>query len=255
MGFGDDIIGTGIAKTALRRGYRAAFGNGRKIIWGPWSEEIFRHNRNIARPGDEQADDIEWINYYKGNRHYNKLNKAGTRWIWNYEFKAKPGEIFFDVAEKEYGNNAGAFFVVIEPNVPWHKSVAPNKDWGLQRYQQVANRLLLSGHDVVQFSHGRDRLQGVRVVKTPTFRHALAVLNRASLAVVPEGGLHHGAAALGIPAVVIFGGFVPPQVTGYAMHINLNGNAEACGSLARCTHCREALDRITVDEVCGHVLA
>jgi ADP-heptose:LPS heptosyltransferase len=255
MGLGDEIMATGIAKAAIRRGKRVAFGNGRKIVWGPWSEEIFRNNRNIARPGDESARDIEWIDFYKGNRHYNKLDKAGARWIWNYGFKATPGEIIFDRREIEYADKIGQFFVVIEPNVPWHKSVAPNKDWGLERYQQVANRLLLAGYDVVQFSHGRDRLRGVRVVETPTFRHALAVLNRASVAVLPEGGLHHGAAALGIPAVVIFGGFIPPQVTGYAMHINLNGNADACGSLNKCQHCREALDRITVDEVCSNVRA
>jgi Glycosyltransferase family 9 (heptosyltransferase) len=255
VGYGDDILGSGLARGLCLRGKRAAFGDGKHIIWGPWSEEIFRHNPHVARPGDERANDIEWIGFYKGKRLYNKLDKTGTRWNWNYDFKAAPGELFFDRGEIEYAERAGQFFVVIEPNVPWHKSVAPNKDWGFARYQQVANRLLLAGHDVVQFSHGRDRLRGVRVVKTPTFRHALAVLNRASTAVLPEGGLHHGAAALGIPAVVIFGGFIPPQVTGYAMHINLNGNADACGSLQRCQHCRDALDRITVDEVCGHVLA
>jgi len=255
MGLGDEVMASGLARAVRKNGNRAAFGDGRRIMWGPWSEEIFRHNPHIARPGDERDGDLQWIDFYKGHRHYNKLDKVLGRWIWNYGFKATPGEIIFDSREIEYADKIGQFFVVIEPNVPWHKSVAPNKDWGLGRYQQVADRLLLAGYDVVQFSHGRDRLRGVRMVETPTFRHALAALNRASVAVLPEGGLHHGAAALGIPAVVIFGGFVPPQVTGYAMHINLNGNADACGSLSKCQHCREALDRITVDEVCSNVRA
>ena len=52
-----------------------------------------------------------------------------------------------------------------------------------------------------------------------------------------------------MPAVVIFGGFVPPIVTGYETHANLTGGADACGSLFPCKHCLEALDAITVEEV------
>lgn len=143
----------------------------------------------------------------------------------------------------------GKDFILIEPNVPWKKSVAPNKDWGLKRYQGVVDRLKAEGYEIVQTNHGRDRLDGVRTISTPTFRHALAALSRARLAILPEGGLHHGAAALGIPAVVLFGGFIPPAVTGYDMHINLTGDVEACGSLRPCKHCREAMDNISVEQV------
>src|SRR5262249_18357046 len=138
----------------------------------------------------------------------------------------------------------------VEPNVPWHKSVAVNKDWGLKNYQAVVDRLIKDGFDVVQSSYGRDRLSGVRVVKTPTFRDALSVMSGARAALVPEGGLHHGAAAVGIAAVVIFGGFIPPTVVGYDTHHNLTGNStEACGSLTRCDHCRRAMASISVEEV------
>jgi ADP-heptose:LPS heptosyltransferase len=67
----------------------------------------------------------------------------------------------------------------------------------------------------------------------------------------PEGGLHHGAAAVGIPAVVLFGGFIPPQVTGYKTHVNLTGGADFfCGSLQACKHCAEAMERIKSKHVC-----
>jgi ADP-heptose:LPS heptosyltransferase len=253
VGFGDDIIGSGMEK-GLRGLKRLAFGDGKKIIWGPWSEEIFRHNPHIAGPGQENAADLHWLDYYKGHRKYNSLNKQRTRWVWNYDFTPQPGEIYFSPYEIQFAKTIGRDFIVIEPNVPWHKSVAVNKDWGLQRYQAVADRLREAGHEVVQFSHGRDRLHNVRTIVTPTFRVALAALSKAKFAVLPEGGLHHGAAALGVRAVVIFGGFIPPKVTGYTMHVNLTGGTEeACGSLTACHHCRKALDRITVDEVCGHV--
>jgi ADP-heptose:LPS heptosyltransferase len=237
----------------LRGFKRLAFGDGKKIIWGPWSEEVFRHNPHIAGPGQENAADLFWVEHYKGHRLYNSLNKQRTRWIWNYKFVPEPGEIYFSPFEIQFAKTVGQDFILIEPNVPWHKSVAVNKDWGLQRYQAVADRLRESGHEVVQFSHGRDRLHNVRTIVTPTFRVALAALSKAKAAVLPEGGLHHGAAALGVGAVVIFGGFIPPQVTGYKMHFNLTGGAEACGSLSECHHCRKALDRISVDDVVGRI--
>jgi hypothetical protein len=67
--------------------------------------------------------------------------------------------------------------------------------------------------------------------------------------------MHHGAAAVGVGGVVLFGGFIPPQTTGYAIHANLTGGAEACGSLAACAHCRDAMDRIEVEEVVEHAMA
>jgi hypothetical protein len=68
--------------------------------------------------------------------------------------------------------------------------------------------------------------------------------------------MHHGAAALDVPAVVIFGAWIPPAVTGYAMHANLTGGATtACGSLRPCNHCRDALDAIKLTDVTQAVKA
>jgi len=249
MGFGDELMATGMARDARSRGRRAAFGDGRKIIFGPWSEEIFRGNPNIAYPGDEKADDIEWIAHYKGHRLYNSLEAGRRRWLWNRNFRAVKGEIYFTSQELEDGSAHGRGFVLIEPNVPREKSVAPNKDWGFAKYQKVADALLRDGHRVAQFAHGRSKLSGVEVLSTKSFRNALAILQNASLYIGPEGGLHHGAAAVGVPGVVLFGGFIPPEVTGYEEHTNLTGGAVACGSICMCHHCLAAMKKISVDEV------
>lgn len=247
VGIGDQLMATGMARGAAARGRRIAFGDGRRILWDGNSEPIFRGNPNIAPPGSERAPGIDWIAYYKGHRIYNR--HVGGRWVWNHDFRPIAGEVFLTDAELAFGKSAGKGFVVIEPHVPRQKSCAPNKDWGFARYAEVAKRLARDGFDVVQFAHGEAPLPFARQVATPSFRHALAVLERAALYIGPEGGLHHGAAAMGTAAVVIFGGFIPPAVTGYTGHANLTGGAEACGSLRPCRHCREALDRITVDEV------
>lgn len=240
-------MATGLARGAAARGKRIAFGDGRRIIRGPWCEEAFRHNPNIAR---EVGPEVEWIPWYKGNRGYNRPGDG--RWIWNFTFAPTPGEFFFDEAERAFAvERAG---VLIEPNVPWHKSVAFNKDWGIRRYQALADRLRAAGVPVFQFSYGKLRLAGVELVEVASFRQAAAALSGFELAIVPEGGLHHAAAAVGTPAVVIFGGFIPPSVTGYPFHVNLTGGARACGSWRACQHCREALDTITVEQVYGRAV-
>jgi hypothetical protein len=242
IGIGDDIMATGFARGAQARGARIAFGDGQKILWGPFSEIAFRHNPNIARLTTETG--IEWIHYHKGNRLYNKLGDG--RWIWNYRFRPIPGEFFFTKSEREH---TVARQVLIEPNVPWQKSVAPNKDWGLEKYQELADRLMAVGINVWQMSVGTKRLRNVQVMQIPDFRCAAAMLAGIELLICPEGGLHHAAAAVGTKAIVIFGGFIPPQVTGYDNHVNLTGGVEACGSLRECSHCRDAMRRIDVEAV------
>lgn len=254
MGYGDELMATGMARGARARGKRIAFGDGQRIIFSPWSEMVFRGNPNIAHPGEERSGDLEWIAHHKGNRLYNSVSPDRKRWIWNLRFRPIPGELFFSDEELRFASGLPAGFVLVEPNVPWKKSCAPNKDWGATRYARVALELAKQGHRIVQFGYAgaAHRLTYAKHVMPPTFRHALAVLARASLYIGPEGGLHHGAAAVGIPAVVLFGGFIPPQVTGYDTHTNLTGGAIACGKLKRCEHCINAMNAISVDQVVAH---
>jgi ADP-heptose:LPS heptosyltransferase len=253
IGLGDNLIATGMARGAHARGKRIAFGDGQQIIWDNNSETIFRGNPNIAAPGDENAADIEWIAFHRGHRIYNR--QGANNWIWNYDFRPIPGEFYFSDDELRYARRQhGRGFIVIEPSLPPRKGSSPNKDWGFKNYLKLAQRLTEQGHVVRQFKYsGVDRhIDHVRPhIKPPTFRHAAAVLANAALYIGPEGGLHHAAAAVGIPAVVLFGAWIPPQVTGYDTHTNISvgGSYDFCGSLKQCDHCREAMARISVDEV------
>lgn len=243
-------MAAGMAKGATKRGKRIAFGTGKKIMWDQNSHVIFRGNPNVAPPGHERSRDLEWIDFRKGHRLYNRHDKIHDRWIWNMDFRPIPGEMFFDSAELRWAEKLGSGFVLMEPNIEHWKSVAPNKQWPVERFDEVARTLAQNGLEVVQLTYGEGhRIPTAREVVSPSFRHALAAMQRASLYIGPEGGLHHGAAAVGIPGVVLFGGFIPPQVTGYPAHTNLTGGAEACGSIRPCLHCAEAMRRITIDEV------
>lgn len=254
MGIGDNVMATGMARGAAANGQRIAFGDGKKIIWDQHSAQIFAGNPNIARIGQEKFPGTKWIHFCKGRRIYNVQDMANYRWIWNYDFKATPGEIFLTEKEKAVAGAHGRDFVVIEPSVQSWKVAAPNKEWGREKYQAVADDLLRQGIRIVQFGyHKTQPLRNVPIIQTPTFRAAIAVLQNAMLYVGPEGGLHHAAAAVDTKAVVLFGGFIPPQVTGYESHINLTGGAEACGSLRPCAHCLAAMAAISIDEVLASI--
>lgn len=242
MGYGDDVIATSLAKGAAARGEKIAFGDGNRIIWGPYSEMVFKNNPNIARSLGEKG--LTWLPYYKGHRIYNKADVG--RWIWNYGFRVQPGEFFFDADEDIHGQQDD--LILIEPHVP-NKACGPNKQWPVDRWRAVADRLQLSGFHVRQFEHVGTLYKIAPLIRTQTFRSAAALLKSARLAILPEGGLHHAAAAVGTPAVVIFGGFVPPEVLGYESHINLTGGARACGTFTKCDHCVAAMHAISVEEV------
>ncbi len=252
MGLGDQVLGTGLARGASVRGKRIAFGDGKNIIWDHYSDLIFRNNPNITPRNTTSFDNVEWIPFYRGHRIYN--TQGDGHWLWNYDFKATPGEIFFAKDELVFAKMQPRGFVVIEPNVPGYKSVAVNKQWGFDKYNEVTRQLVGKGHTVLQFIHAgsTQRLPTAKHIFTPNFRLALALLQRAALYVGPEGGLHHGAAAVGTLAVVLFGGFIPPQVTGYSTHANLTGGAEACGSWKPCPHCASAMASIPIEEVMTH---
>lgn len=250
MGYGDELIASGLARGAAARGKRVAFGDGRRIIWSAQSHQIFRGNPNVAKPGSEQSGDLEWIAHYRGNRLYGSLD--GNHWRFR-DFECPPGELMFD--DEEIGFAAlrpPQPFIVIEPRVkPFGACAGSNKQWPVLRYAKLADELKReTGIRVVQLvpTGWQPLLSRVEVVVTPSFRHAVAVLRHAALYIGPEGGLHHGAAAVGTLAVVIFGGFNTPRSTGYPWHENLTVG-EPCGTTAACDHCRAAMASIGVDQV------
>lgn len=255
MGLGDEIMATGYARGMAARGKRMAFGvpHAPKIEWTHLSPQIFKDNPNIAPPGSETARDLIWHPFRRGNRLYNMHHQVENRWVWNYQFRPPIGEIFLSPQEIELGERSGKGFVLIEPNVARYKASAPNKAWSLLRWNKVARRLMEAGHRVIQldYSGAIYKLNNVPLVATPTFREAMAIVRNAHVVVTTEGGLHHAAAAFGRRAVVMFGAWIPPTVTGYSFHENiaLGGPKSYCGSLTVCQHCIDALNAISVDQV------
>lgn len=172
--------------------------------------------------------------------------KTDRRWTWR-EWECPAGEIYLSDAERAFAAQYSPI-VILEPNVKARAS--PNKDWGWVRWNKLAWLMLHAGIRPVQLGpRGTRLLQDGRLIETNDFRRAAAVLARAKALVSTEGGLHHAAAALGVPAIVIFGGYISPRQTGYAAHVNFFTGGEPCGMRIACDHCREAMARITPEEV------
>lgn len=235
MGYGDDLMVTAQAREVYRL-------YGVPVVVGPKAEwsEVFENNPHILR---KPVGDYRVLNNYKGTRPYIKAVVDG-RMVFS-DFKAQPGELYFKFqerlwAQKKTGDKP---FIVIEPHTK-RMVFSTNKEWPFERSQKLVDSL---PYRFVQLGP-RKTLRGVTHIPTASFRQACSVLDRAALYVGPEGGLHHAAAALGKPAVVIFGGHSDPKVTGYDSHVNIS-RGEPCGSMRPCKHCKDAMASISVEEV------
>lgn len=229
MGLGDDIMSTAQAKALHDElGYKVAFGDGKEIYWS----EVFSLCPHVRQPGEKCAAAV--LKNHPGNRPY-ILCATRERIVFNPNHRAVPGAI--DVE----GRRAVAEpYVIVEPHAK-EKFFHRNKTYPY--WQEVVDRLEMT---VVQFDYGKPLLRGVVPVKC-SFLESLPYLKESERFYGTDGGLHHAAAALGVPATVIFGGFSPPEVLGYPFHRNLGGGW--CGAKVECLHCESAMRSIAPEEV------
>jgi ADP-heptose:LPS heptosyltransferase len=242
MGLGDWIMASAEARYFNEK-------TGKKVVFAhsrtgavQWSE-VFDCNPRIEKH-PVKGKEYCVVRNHGGTRPYHLGYDAATQcFAWNYKFRAEPGELYLTAEAKKTGQ-PGAF--IIEPNTK-PMPLSRNKAWPWDRWQGLVDAL-----DVpwVQLGPTDARsLNGVRRVTTLNFGEALGWLYNASLIVTTDGALHHAAAALGKPAVVLWGGLAPPRILGYDGHTNICHADRWCGSNFECAHCKEAMERITVEEV------
>lgn len=223
-----------------KHGVRCVFGDGHRAWWN----DIFLHNPKIARKEELGPDEVfAWVTNYPTNRPYIEAIEKG-RFVYRADFKAEPGEIYLGKDEIR----PKADYIVIEPNVK-KDMTGPNKDWGWDNWVRLAKSL---EGPLVQLGplDCQRRIKRARHIVTRTFREAMSALSAARLYVGPDGGLHHAAAALGVPSVVLWGGVASPRNLGYDSHENVWTGAEPCGTVNRvCSHCRDAMASISVQMV------
>lgn len=242
MGLGDSILATARAKREHQKHkLRCVFTDGRTNFYEPL---VHANNPRIAqtlRDGERYVA----IPDFPGCRPY-IAGYEPDRFIWDREYKAEPGELYLTRKEKALALHVP--YIVVEPSVKGEAQ--QNKDWGWEKWVELTREPLPW---VQMGSPDRQRLPDVPFIET-NFRAALGILSGAALLVTTDGALHHAAAAMNVPAVVIWGGFTSPRNLGYDAHINLWSGAEPCGRWKhRCSHCERAMADITVSDVLGAV--
>ena len=249
MGLGDEIMVTGEARRVQMRDPRpvAVAGRDGRARWHP----LWHGNPRIAAPREVAAGRaVQWIVNGPGRRPYidDQAMARGPRAPWRFTaWRATPGELPCVPRRPPAG------YVVVEPHLK--PGASPNKQWGWANWQALVG--LMPRVDWVQLGPpGMRVLEGAVHIPTPSFIEAGSALSGAAAAVLPDGGLHHAAAALGVPAVVIFGGFTSPANLGYDGHVNLFDPADGqspCGERVPCAHCRRVLAAIRPETVAAHL--
>lgn len=253
MGMGDEVMASGQAEVLFRAdpSRPVAICNRRGE---PRWHEVWEHNPAIATPDYVQSGQpVQMIHNGVGCRPYIRYPFTASRGMKFTDWRARDhvGRIYLTDEEVALGRQLRAEsgpFLVMEPDVK--PTTTPNKSWGLDKFAAVVRALPEITFIRVHGDECRP-FPPLRNVQTVSFRQACGVIAASDGYVGTEGGFHHAAAALGKPAVVLFGGFISPKTTGYDSHINLcdKQRGSPCGTWRECSHCRDAMDRITVERV------
>jgi len=249
MGIGDEIMVSGevellAAGTDHVYAICDARGGRAKHRW----HYVWDGNPHIARP--HAAYTHELFNH-GGARPYISA-KLDMRWVWR-KYRPLPGRLYL-TKYIDHLKAVASGHVVFNPDL---KSGAPvNKQWPREYWEALVRDtpqvswLQIGEGDGVNTGW---RVPGARYLQTPTFWHACGALAGARAAVLQEGGLHHAAAALGTPAVVIFGGFIAPDCTGYnaqqSIFVPTEEHPLGCGMRFYCEHCAKAMRSIQPTDV------
>ncbi len=281
MGLGDDLMVTGYAEQEKKK-YPE-----KQVVVGNLSEKkiyespIYLNNPNITPiKSIDRGKPIHFINYHDKNRPYiDYQNSNNNNLHWNMNFSPIPGKLYFSDDEKnkakeivntavrQWENNNTSnfkgiiFFESISTKIDhyFYSNKMKNKDWGKLNWRELILKLK-NDYLIIQSKHEKsERIEGTYFSLIDfDFRTACAIINEADLFLGLEGGFGHAAAALGKKAVLYFGGWIHPKVTGYKFHENIyfDHPKSPCGTIGYiCNHCEEARKNLTVEHVYNKVIA
>jgi|TARA_B100001964_G_scaffold159511_1_gene175147 hypothetical protein len=281
MGFGDEIMATYYAKIEKQK-YPD-----RQVVVGNYKTKqaldsrVFFNNPNISDPKKLDKNKIvHFVDHNNTNRPYIDWQKTTThKYYWNLNHRPMPGELYFDKKEINESQNvireAIAFWnssnstehkgiIFVESSRVKNKSskddgrifnkCGENQNWGLEKWKKTIE-ILKKNYLIINATHQNSFYYQGTFSYQCSFRIACAIMKYCNIYLGSEGGFSHAAASLSKSGVVIYGGWIPPQVIGYDFHENLYVEIEGspCGIRDECDHCRKCMDLITIDNVINAV--
>jgi len=250
MGWGDILMGMGEAlKSYNETGQRVVFPENRVFSYNiNWRQAYQNINYIISKDEIVENEDVVYFEDGKDFTKYIDWNNSTNKKFHFLPYRPIPAELKFNLIVYEkltiLKRRLGEF-IFIEPHVKNGVSKL-NKDWGFENFQSLVNRV---DAKFVQPNYGKPLLKGAIPITTAGFLDAAAILSISKTSVMNEGGLMHAAAAVNIPSVIIFGGYISPNNTGYEMHKNIHVKGSPCGMRSECLHCKKVMDQIKVKKV------
>ena len=226
-----------------------------KIVKSP----VFENNPYIYDEAKDKGKNIfvlplnlQETNYCKKDtpdKAYQRYDKHIIEQIVEYYGIKNPTlkcELYFKESEKLQvdqilkDNSIGSEFIVIEPQTK--DSYTKNKKYPLAKWQYVVDQLLKDGHTIVQLGQEtkKKNLKGViNLTGKTTFRHAARILEKSKLLIASEGGLMHAANAVSTISVIVYTGFIHPDMTAYPENTNIwiGEKHGPCGMKIECKEC------------------
>ncbi len=145
--------------------------------------------------------------------------------------------------------------VVLQNSCRGARYACTTKEWSYQKWQELAGGL--AGRELIQIGTPSDPvIQGARDLRGRTSLYEAGELIATSAVFVGlESGLMHLAAAVGTPAVIVYGGRTLPTQTGYPFHHHVTRTPECagCGLSDGCPYALKCLADISVAEVLERV--
>lgn len=266
MGLGDDLMWLGEASKVHERYPDVVITDGREFspLWEniPWvvapNAKTDKQKALVPRKPGGQRWYIE--NFVNGRVLYKKYNPIPAPYVITKEESERADKILEE-------NGITESFVLVNPDTK-NTTLATNKDWGFGKWQKLTNMLKedimvvrlkpKSGQDISGYvEYKQPDLENCTNIFTDDVRIAFAIASKAKAIVTPEGGLHHFAAAVNVPAFVIYGGVITPDITGYKdrnqTYYVYEHSMTPCGKQSKCDHCREAMDSIKPEAIYNDV--
>ncbi|MGA0394036.1 MAG: hypothetical protein ACO3MW_08260 [Rhodospirillales bacterium] len=267
--YGSDILATGEARLISESDPEAkvAFGNpdalsqnakGKTKLY--WSE-IFENNPHILQPGEDAEKLIIAPNYPKSRpfidyrkTKYNfadEQNKSPYKIAYDPDYEATRGELYFTDQEIEEAEK-----LVKDLNTPIvfldaFDTIA-NKLWPIERWEELVKS---APYNFVHLTYDErmETIAGAKHINADTFRQACAVLKLSvgnGILLGIDSHLHHAAAAVNLPAAVIWSHYSHPDNLGYPDHINVRWDAagKPCGLRDQCIQCKHSMEMIKVED-------
>jgi ADP-heptose:LPS heptosyltransferase len=219
----------------------------------PISSEIFYNNPHIWQPHDGLNENCVPMQLNNPSSNYCKRDtpeKAFHRFdchiinqvcepygIRNPSLKC---DLFFDELERQeidrLTSMLGENFIVIEPFS--NTDYTPNRVYPFEKWQMIVDAL--KEHvQIVQVGTSVRKLKGcIDLTFAGSFRVACGIIGKSSVFIASEGGLVHGATAVGTKSVVVLTGYQNSKMVAYPQNINIDiSNHGPCGLKTSCSKC------------------